>query len=175
MTNCVIRQSSNPETSAGSGSLRLVTLQPPLPLPPAVEDLIATGLAEGQAFLDRGAPTWADPGGPYHEPRAIMLLAFDGELAVGIAGVVIDNYARDPTIGRLKHVYVRASHRRRGIAETMVRLCVERAEASFVRLRLRAATPQAGRLYERHGFVHHPGEPDYTHLRDSPPAAASRP
>jgi GNAT superfamily N-acetyltransferase len=167
MTNCVIRQSSSRVASHAGLSFEVLT--PEFPLLPAVASLLVRGIADGGAFLARVSVRWHAADGPYADPRSVMLVFFDGEEAVALAGVVVDDYAGDPRIGRLKHVYVLPSHRRRGIADAMVRICLARTEHGFRCLRLRAATAEAGRLYERHGFIHHPGEPDYTHLRQCQP------
>ncbi len=168
MSTSVPRQSSTATPVELGGDLRIEVLAPGRPLPDAVNDLIAAGLAEGQKFLERASANWSRPGGPYEDPRSMMVVVFQEGVAVAMAGVAPDEYARDPDVGRLKHVYVRASHRRRGLADAMVRFCLARCEAGFRRLRLRAATPEAGRLYERHGFVHDPGRADYTHVRERP-------
>jgi N-acetylglutamate synthase-like GNAT family acetyltransferase len=63
-----------------------------------------------------------------------------------------DPYQPDPDVGRLRHVYVDAALRSRGIGERLVRACLDRTGAHFRIIRLKTINPAAARLYERSGF-----------------------
>src|SRR3989442_14601174 len=61
-------------------------------------------------------------------------------------------YAAQPSVGRLRHLYVLSAHRRLGIGEQLVTRVIETARGRFERLRLSTSNPEAARLYERLGF-----------------------
>jgi GNAT superfamily N-acetyltransferase len=170
MTNSVIRQLSSAPAPFGLEVLRVshppTGISPPEPalLPDDVLALIHEGLAEGHTFLSRLQAEWANEAGPYASPGAMLVVGRADKQAAGIAGVVRDPYLDDPATGRLRHVYVGNSYRRRGVADALVRFCIESARLTFGRLRLRTANPGAAVLYERHGFAFDPAEPDATHV-----------
>jgi ribosomal protein S18 acetylase RimI-like enzyme len=66
-------------------------------------------------------------------------------------------------VGRVRHLYVAGSHRRRGIGCRLVAEVVRAARGSFDLLRLRTNDEAAARFYAALGFV--PSDaPDCTHL-----------
>src|SRR5262249_14775492 len=58
----------------------------------------------------------------------------------------------DPATGRVRHLYVLAAHRRRGLGERLVTEIIAAARGHFHTLRLSTSNPDAARLYERLGF-----------------------
>lgn len=164
MTKSVIRQA---EPGKSGPELRLQVLRHGDPLPAEAWALVEAGLAEGHAFLDQIAAFWGRDDAHYADPRACILLAWEDEAVVGIAGVTVDPYADDPATGRLKHVYVQPGSRRRGVGDALVQTAIEQARGRWRRLRLRAADQGAARLYERWGFRSAPDEPQATHVRES--------
>ena len=156
-------------------AMRLQVLRHGEALPGMACALVDAGITEGHRFLDQIQEYWERPWSHYADPRAFMLLAWQGAETVGIAGVTVDPYAGDPLTGRLKHVYVIPGARRRGVAEALVCSALAEAQGRWRRLRLRTADPAAARLYERLGFRSSPGEPDSTHVHDLTPACGPLP
>jgi len=70
---------------------------------------------------------------------------------VGVCGLNRDPYVDDPSIGRVRHLYVSPSHRRQGIGRALVRTVMDAASDRFRMLRLRT-TPVAGSFYGALGF-----------------------
>ena len=115
--------------------------------------LLAASEAEGFAFVRRVVREWASGANRFSGRGEALLGSFvDGRL-VGICGLSRDPYLDEPTVGRLRNLYVLPAYRGRAIGTALVRRVVELAGSSFRILRLRAATPQAAALYERLGFA----------------------
>ena len=74
----------------------------------------------------------------------------DGEL-VGCGGVNKDPYVIQH-VGRLRHVYVLSSARRKGLATELVRELLRRCGHSFSVFRLRTSDKNADAFYETFGF-----------------------
>jgi len=60
---------------------------------------------------------------------------------------------RRHVVGRVRHLYVSAAHRKQGIGSCLVREVIVAARHSFDCLRLRTNDPHAARFYERLGFL----------------------
>jgi len=90
--------------------------------------------------------------GPPARTDSICLVALIGEdLVLGVCGLNRDPYTRESGVGRLRHLYVRKSERRSGIASALVRDLLEQAGGSFAIVRLQT-TSDAAMFYERLGF-----------------------
>jgi GNAT superfamily N-acetyltransferase len=100
-------------------------------------------------------------------PGEGVFAAYLGAKIVGIAGIGVDPYLRDPNIGRLRHIFVTRPVRREGVASALVATCLERGRR-FRAIRLRTRNPDAARLYERFGFA--PVDlKDASHIRERRP------
>jgi ribosomal protein S18 acetylase RimI-like enzyme len=66
-------------------------------------------------------------------------------------------------MGRIRRVYVKRDFRNRGIGRALMTALIDEARRSFARVRLRAESANAARLYERLGFEPVAG-PDATHI-----------
>jgi GNAT superfamily N-acetyltransferase len=66
-------------------------------------------------------------------------------------------------VGRVRHLYVAADHRRKGIGTQLARAIVHLARRHFVRLRLRTGSPDADAFYRSLGFMPLTGEPSSSH------------
>ena len=126
---------------------RLTDLQPERLAP-----LIAESEQHGLRFVRRLADEWASGANRFDRPGEALFLARSGERAVGVCGLNVDPYAAQPSVGRLRHLYVLSAHRRLGIGEQLVTRIIETARGRFERLRLSTSNPEAARLYERLGF-----------------------
>jgi len=81
-----------------------------------------------------------------------------------MCGLMRDPYQSEPTVGRLRNLYILPEYRRRAIGAELARRIIELAKPSFKVLRLRAGTPQAAALYERLGFTETTELKDCTHV-----------
>jgi ribosomal protein S18 acetylase RimI-like enzyme len=132
--------------------------------PPAgwLDALVEDGEGEGVRFVRRLAEEWASGDNRFERPGEALFVAWLQARAVGVGGLNIDPYTAALGVGRVRHLYVLTTHRRRGIGERLVRAIVEAAQGRFDVLRLRTSDPAAARLYERLGFVR-VGLPASTH------------
>jgi len=106
---------------------------------------------------------WAAGENRFDRPGELLLTArIEGKL-VGIGGLNRDPYAQDPGIGRLRHVYVTKTARRRGVGASLVRRILAHAAPHFSIVRLRTLSPDAAAFYAHLGFQQ-ASEADATHF-----------
>ena len=87
----------------------------------------------------------------------------DGRI-VGVCGVNTDLYLPAPGVGRVRHLYVAAEHRQRGVGRLLVEAVIAAARGTFDVLRLRTDNGVAARFYEGLGFRQRAGVPACTHI-----------
>lgn len=138
-----------------------------LPVPDLLV-MIEESERQGFAFVRRLLDQWHSGVKRFDGPGERLFGAFAGPgRAVGICGLTRDPFTEAPGVGRLRNLYVLAEFRRAGIGTALVRTVIAAARPAFDLLRLRAGSPEAARLYERHGFARAPaGVADCTHLLD---------
>jgi GNAT superfamily N-acetyltransferase len=137
--------------------------------------LVAESEQAGWRFVRRLADDLRSGANRFDRPGECLVVAEAGGAVVGVCGLNADPYAAGPSVGRVRRLYVLASHRGRGVGRGLVQAVVSAAAGRFHRLRVRTRNPQAGRLYERLGFVPVAGEADCTHaleLTAAEPGAA---
>ncbi len=117
-----------------------------------VAALVAESEAQGSRFVRRLAEDWASGANRFDRPGEALFVARDEERIVGVGGLNIDPYTTEPTVGRVRHLYVLTAYRRLGIGRRIVEEIIEAARGRFERLRLSTSNPEAARLYERLGF-----------------------
>ena len=117
----------------------------------ALESLRAESVAEGYKFVTRLCEEWRNGVNRFGAPGEGLFVAQNGTGIVGLCGLNRDPYADDPSIGRVRHLYVSPSHRRQGIGRALVRTVMDAAKELFRMLRLRT-TPVAGSFYVALGF-----------------------
>jgi GNAT superfamily N-acetyltransferase len=125
--------------------------------------LVAESEAQGLTFVRRLADEWATGVNRFDRPGEALFVARDDGRVVGVGGLNLDPYAAEPTVGRVRHLYVLTVYRRLGIGRRLVEEIVETARGRFERLRLSTSNPEAARLYERLGFRPRAGVAHCTH------------
>ncbi|MBW4438435.1 MAG: GNAT family N-acetyltransferase [Pleurocapsa minor GSE-CHR-MK-17-07R] len=125
--------------------------------------LLDASLAEGYTFIqklwdeyDMGAMTFCENG-------AGLLGITDETQLIGIGGVHTDPYLQIPTIGRIRHVYVLAAHRRKGIGKQLIEGLIAHAAPQFMILTLRTQTEEGRNFYTALGFSEEPRFENATH------------
>jgi GNAT superfamily N-acetyltransferase len=113
---------------------------------------IAENEAQGLSFVKRLADEWASGANRFDRPGEALFAVRDAADIVGVGGLNVDPYTTEPGTGRLRHVYVMAAHRRRGLGAVLVGEIIAAARGHFHTLRLSTSNPDAARLYERLGF-----------------------
>ena len=132
-------------------------------LPPdRLADLVAESEREGFAFVRRLVDEWESGDNRFDRPGEALFAAVDDGRVVGVCGLNIDPYLPGGRVGRVRHLYVAAAFRRRGIGAGLVAAVIRAARGTFDRLRLRTESESAVRFYESLGFRSCAGEPDCT-------------
>jgi len=121
--------------------------------PDDLEALVLSSEHEGYRFLVRLRDDWRSGRNRFERTGERLVTARVADELVGIGGITIDPYARDIGVGRLRHLYVSAKARRRGIGRAIVRHLLDDARGRFESVRLRVADGEGGRFYERIGFA----------------------
>jgi GNAT superfamily N-acetyltransferase len=131
-----------------------------------VAPLVNESEEEGLQFVARLAEEWSSGRNRFDRPGEVLFGAgLDGRL-VGVCGLNVDPYARDPRVGRLRHLYVLTAHRRLGVGGQLVGVVVGAAHGPFTTLRLSTSNPSAARLYESRGFRRQAGDAHCTHVME---------
>jgi GNAT superfamily N-acetyltransferase len=121
-------------------------------VPAELVGLVAECESQGFTFLRRLVSDW-DTGANRFALRGEALFAAEEQgIIVGVCGLNVDPYVSDRGIGRVRHLYVLASHRRQGIGGRLVAKVIVSAAHSFHMLRLRTDSPAAAAFYEALGF-----------------------
>lgn len=131
-------------------------------VPSDIGPLIEAAAEEGHNLVIRLVDEWRD--GSNRFDRAGELLAevrCDGSLCA-VGGLNVDPYTDDPTVGRIRHVYVDPRHRREGVGRLLIEFLVGHARAHFSRVRLRSLRDPGPGFYAALGFTT-TDEPDATH------------
>jgi GNAT superfamily N-acetyltransferase len=129
-----------------------------------LEALIVASEAEGFRFMRRIPGLVAADPGYLESARTVVLGVFDGARLVAVGGLTPDPYLDDPTVGRVRHVYVAVDHRRAGIGRRIIEALERRAASSYTTLRLRTESAQAAAFYE--SLAYRPvTATDATHVR----------
>jgi len=129
--------------------------------------LVAESEAAGERFLRRLVDEWRSGANRFDAAGEALFVAFEEGRAVGVCGLNRDPYAVLAETGRVRHLYVAADHRRRGIGRALLRAVIERARGVFPRLRLRTESQEAACFYQALGFERC-AEPEATHFLHLP-------
>ena len=139
----------------------------PLPLS-LLHPLVEESTREGYRFLRRLESEYEAGELRFDGPGEVLLGVFDGRDLVAVGGVSRDPYEGAAGTGRIRHVYVRATHRRRGVGRELVAALEAHARGRFSSLVLRTDTEAAARFYSRLGYQALPPGGTATHRRDLP-------
>lgn len=134
--------------------------------PDRVEALLAESEAAGSRIVRRLVDEWADGTNRFDRSGEAAFGAWAAGRLVGVCGLNVDPYADDRRVGRVRHLYVLAAMRRRGVGRQLVLRVIETAGARFESLRLRTNNEAAARLYASMGFREHRGMGEYTHVME---------
>ncbi|MGH9331210.1 MAG: GNAT family N-acetyltransferase [Vicinamibacterales bacterium] len=128
--------------------------------------LVAESEKHGLRFIRRLAEEWASGANRFDRPGEALFVGRVAGEVVGVCGLNVDPYADEPTVGRVRHLYVLVAHRRRGIGRQLVTEVIETARSRFDRLRLRTENAGAAQFYETLGFRRSVGVRDCTHIME---------
>jgi hypothetical protein len=130
---------------------------------PGLEEMLAEAQREGYKFLDTLLREWESGKNRFDSPGEALCGYLDHGVLLAIGGLNLDPFLNDPSIARIRRVYVREAWRNQGIGAALLDNLINIARQNFRCVRLRADSPRAARLYERKGFVPTPN-PSATHI-----------
>jgi len=133
-------------------------------LPDGIDELLRASVDEGHNLVRRLVEDWLDGSNQFDAPGEIFVEARVGARLAGLGGLNQDPYLDDPSVARLRHLYVLPELRRRGVGRAVVGVLVDQARTSFSRMRLRTTREEAARFYSTLGFQQVAQEPDATHV-----------
>jgi GNAT superfamily N-acetyltransferase len=84
-------------------------------LPPGFAALHEESKAEGHILLTRFVEALASGAERYDGVAGHFLAVTQDGALIALGGIAPDHYLADPSVGRLRHVYVARAHRRSGI------------------------------------------------------------
>lgn len=122
-------------------------------LPESFAALALDAYAEGYDFLEKMHNEWVSNTNRFSKLNEILFAVTDGPTLVAIGGVNIDPYLNDPSVGRIRHLYVEKTHRRRGVGKQLLETLLLHSQKRFRRVRLRTRNLAAVEFYRSFGFV----------------------
>ena len=134
-------------------------------LPPdRVHNLLVDSEAAGSRIVRRAVDEWAAGTNRFDRPGEALFAASLAGRLVGVCGLNVDPYAGDARVGRVRHLYVLTSCRRRGVGRQLVAHVIDSAGDRFDSLRLRTNNEAAARLYAAMGFRTREAAGEFTHV-----------
>jgi len=128
-----------------------------------LEPLRKEALAEGYSFVERLASEYADGSLRFDKSGEALFAIFEDEELMAIGGLTGYEALRDPTIGRVRRLYVLDRCRRHGYGRLIVEAIIEEARKYYRLLTLRTPNALASAFYERLGFQTAPPVAETTH------------
>jgi len=144
-------------------SLQVRELSPPCW--PELAPLIAESEAEGLRFLARLRDDDLAGRVRFDGRGEVLLGVLDAGSLIAVGGLTREPYVNEATVGRLRHLYVRRSERRRGIGRLLVTALEARAKGAFVTLRLRTDSGGADAFYAALGYQRESESTTATHWK----------
>jgi GNAT superfamily N-acetyltransferase len=116
-------------------------------------ELHEEALAEEIHFIDTLVDQWETGANRFDRHGEVLCGCLLDGVLIAVGGLTIDPYVASGEVGRIRRVYVRRAWRNRGIGQALMQTLIGAARKSFTSVRLRAENADAGRLYERIGFL----------------------
>lgn len=120
----------------------------------------------GFRFVERLIAEWESGDNRFDKDGEALFISRYDKRVVGICGINIDPYLDDPQVGRVRHLYVIAEERRKGVGRELVQRVIEEARRHFLYLRLRAGNEDSYRFYSALGFTSVYRDKNCTHVLD---------
>ncbi len=108
---------------------------------------------EGYNFLENLLKEWLSGENRFDAAGEILCGHLDQGLLIAVGGLNCDPFLGDPTVGRVRRLYVRQAWRNKGIGGALLDSLLGVARQNFCKVRLRTENARAARLYERKGFA----------------------
>lgn len=108
--------------------------------------------AEDYSFVQRTIDEWKSGINTFSKRGEILFGIFVSNSCIGIGGLNVDPYINDPSIGRIRHVFISKKYRDKGLATRLLNRIICLASEHFKLLRLYTENPIAASFYESIGF-----------------------
>jgi GNAT superfamily N-acetyltransferase len=118
----------------------------------AVSSLLEESVDEGYLFIQKTIADWENGANRFAKPGEKLWGLFAENELIGIGGLNRDPYVGATNIGRVRHLYILKSHRRKGYATMLLLHIIAEAKPHFTLLRLFTDQETAGQFYETLGF-----------------------
>ena len=117
-----------------------------------IQPLVVESRAQNHHFVNRLVNQYVDGSNRFDQPGEALYAAYVGDQMVGVGGLNVDPYIDDSGAGRVRHLYVLADWRGRGVGRRLMQQIVDEARRHFSVLTLRTFNPDAARFYVAIGF-----------------------
>lgn len=107
---------------------------------------------DGFNFLEKMRLEWLSGKNLFNKKSEALYGIFENDKLLAIGGIKIDPYSTEPSVGRVRHLYVSKSHRKHGLGSRLLKEILKDASNSFSKIRLRTDTIEAAIFYEKLGF-----------------------
>lgn len=122
-------------------------------IPVDIGTLLEKDQVEGHRLVERLVVDWREGINRFDKPGETLVEVRCGPDLCAIGGLNIDPYLDDPTVGRIRHVYVDPGQRRQGVGRILIQSLVGAAYGHFEKVRLRSVREGGPSFYEALGFV----------------------
>lgn len=118
----------------------------------AIHPLVEESISQGFRFLERLVREYQSGFNRFDQLGEVLLTASIQATIIGIGGLNRDPYSSTPAAGRVRHLYVQADWRRRGVGRSLMTCLICHARPHYQQLTLRTDSPTADRFYQTLGF-----------------------
>jgi GNAT superfamily N-acetyltransferase len=113
-----------------------------------IEHLAVESQHEGYKFIQRTIGDWNNGTNKFSAECEKLYGLIEGTKLIGICGINRDPFTNDLDIGRVRHLYILRSHRRKGYATLLMNTIIDIGRHHFSSLRLFTDNPLASNFYE---------------------------
>ena len=118
--------------------------------------LLEESRAQGFEFLNRLWQEYQDGSNRFLQSGEALFGVYHDQHLIAIGGLNRDPYLDDGDTGRVRHVYVLAIWRGRGVGRKLVERIIDEAKFHYRRLTLRTMRAEASAFYRALGFQTEP-------------------
>lgn len=136
-------------------------------LPENFDILSAEASKDGHHFLEKMKLDWETGKNQFSRNGEVYYGVFEvsnHNEVIAMGGVNIDPYVDDPTVGRLRHIYVAKKYQRTGAGKFLLRALLSHSRKHFNTVRLRTHNTDAVRFYKTFGFEENLQPNDTAHI-----------